>query len=82
MTVKDKEVIEAMEVIKASGPRALAKRLQKWNFEDELIWHQGKIYVPLDDKLKKRIVQMYHNSIATGHPGRWKTYVLVSDNFW
>ena len=25
---------------------------------------------------------MYHDSIAVGHPGRWKTYVLVSDNFW
>lgn len=74
--------MEAIDVIKASGPRALAKGLQKWNYEDELIWHQGKIYVPPDDDLKKNIVRMYHNSIATGHPGRCKTYVLVSNNFW
>ena len=67
MTVKDKEVTEAMEVIKASGPRALAKGLQKWNFEDELIWHQGKIYILPDDKLKRRIVKMYYDSVATGH---------------
>ena len=79
---RDKEAMEAMEIIKASRLRALAKGLQKWNFEDELIWHQGKIYVPPDDELKRRIVKMYHDSIATGHPGQWKTYILVSDNFW
>ena len=37
VTAQDKEVTEAMEVIKASGPRALAKGLQKWNFKDKLI---------------------------------------------
>ncbi|ETW84852.1 hypothetical protein HETIRDRAFT_18153, partial [Heterobasidion irregulare TC 32-1] len=42
---KDKEVTEAMELIKASGPRALSKGLQEWNYEDNLIWHRGKIYV-------------------------------------
>ena len=71
-----------MEIIKASGPRALSKGLQKWNFKDKLIWHQGKIYVPPNDELKRRIVKMYYDSIAIGHLGRWKTYVLVSDNFW
>lgn len=54
VTACDKEVTEAMETIKASGSRALAKGLQKWNYEDELIWHQGKIYVPQDDELKRR----------------------------
>ncbi|ETW76597.1 hypothetical protein HETIRDRAFT_18174, partial [Heterobasidion irregulare TC 32-1] len=45
VTAKDREVMEAMELIKASGPRALSKGLQEWNYEDNLIWHRGKIYV-------------------------------------
>ena len=44
-------------------------------------WHQGKIYIPPDDELKRKIVKMYHDSIAIRHPERWKTYVLVSNNF-
>ena len=82
ITAKDKEVMEVMEVIKASGPRTLSKGLQKWNLEDDLIWHRGKIYVPPNDELKRKIVKMYHDSPVTRHPGRWKTYVLVLDNFW
>ncbi|ETW79548.1 hypothetical protein HETIRDRAFT_18173, partial [Heterobasidion irregulare TC 32-1] len=45
VTAKDREVTEAMELIKASGPRALSKGLQEWNYEDNIIWHRGKIYV-------------------------------------
>ncbi|ETW82055.1 hypothetical protein HETIRDRAFT_248029, partial [Heterobasidion irregulare TC 32-1] len=54
----------------------------EWNYEDNLIWHKGRIYVPPNDELKRRITKIYHDSPTTGHPRRWKTYVLISDNFW
>jgi hypothetical protein len=32
--------------------------------------------------LRREIVKSYHDSLATGHPGHWKTYELVSRDFW
>jgi ''chromo'' (CHRromatin Organisation MOdifier) domain./Integrase core domain. len=36
----------------------------------------------MDDKLRRTIVQMHHDLPSAGHPGRWKTYELVSRNYW
>ena len=52
------------------------------SYEDGLILFRGKIYVPNDIELRRDIVKMYHNSASTGHPGRFKTYELVSREFW
>jgi len=30
----------------------------------------------------ENIVKTHHESLATGHPGRWKTYELVSRDYW
>jgi len=50
------------------GPRRLANGLQEWNLEDGLLLFKGKIYVPNDPTLHRRIVQLHHESIASGHP--------------
>ena len=76
------EVSRAVETILCTGPRSITKGLEEWNLEDGLILYRGHIYVPKDNDLRRDIVQSYHNHIATGHPGRWKTYELVSREFW
>jgi hypothetical protein len=78
----DNQVSHALETILKTGPRALTKGLEDWNLEQDLILHRGHIYVPKDTNLRRDIVQAYHNSPATGHPGRWKTYELVSREYW
>src|SRR6266436_2690941 len=65
----DTEVSQALEAILKNGPRSLTKGLEDWNLEDGLILHRD-------------IVKTYHESLATGHPGRWKTYELVSRDYW
>jgi len=35
-----------------------------------------------DPDLQRDIVKTYHDHITTGHPGHWKTYELVSREFW
>ena len=32
--------------------------------------------------MQREIIGQYHNHIAIGHPGRWKTYELISRDFW
>jgi len=36
----------------------------------------------MKDTLRQQIVQMYHDLPSAGHPGQWKTYELVSRNYW
>jgi hypothetical protein len=78
----DKEVSIALESILKNGPWSITKGLEDWNLEDGVILYRGQVYVPRDEILRKDIVKRYHNHIAIGHPGRWKTYELVSREFW
>ena len=80
--VYDEELVEAIEKIKGGAPRALRKGLEEWNTENGLILFRGKVYVPKDGELRRRVVELHHDSLPTGHPGRWKTYELVSRNYW
>jgi hypothetical protein len=47
-----------------------------------LLMFQGKIYVPKDRDLRRRIIAHHHDTRVAGHAGRWKTLELVSRNYW
>jgi transposase InsO family protein len=53
-----------------------------WSEEGGLLLFRGKIYVPMDLELRRRIVALHHDTPVAGHPGRWKTNELVARNFW
>ncbi|GJE98040.1 polyprotein, partial [Phanerochaete sordida] len=53
-----------------------------WHTEDGLLFHHDKCYVPSDLALRRQIVQLYHDSPVTGHPGRFKTAELVDRDFY
>jgi len=36
----------------------------------------------MNDNLRQKIVQIHHDLLSAGHPGRWKTYKLVFKNYW
>ena len=55
---------------------------EEWTEEQGLILFKGKVYVPKDIALRRKIVELHHDSQITGHPGRWKTLELVSRNYW
>ena len=74
--------MKVLDVILHNGPRSLVKNLQEWNYEDGLILFRGKVYIPNDIKLRQDIVKMHHDSLTAGHPGRFKTYELISREFW
>ena len=43
---------------------------------------QERLYVPRDKRLREDIIRAHHNSIATGHPGHYKTQELITRNYW
>ena len=49
--------------------------------ENRLLRYRGKFYVPKTN-LCRKIIALCHDSKIAGHPGRWKTLELVSQNYW
>ena len=64
----DEELVEAVEQLKSGAPVALRKGLEEWNMEQGLILFRGKVYVPKDQELRRRIVELHHDTMPTGHP--------------
>src|SRR5271167_1394642 len=75
----DETVTKAVEALRAN-PAQL--RADEWSEEQGLILFRGKVYVPPDGDLRRRIVTAHHDVPIAGHPGRWKTHELVSRNYW
>jgi hypothetical protein len=54
----------------------------EWTEQEGLLMFRGKIYVPTDRNLCRRIVSQHHDTHIAGHAGRWKTLELVAWNYW
>jgi len=66
--VKDNEVIKAVEEMKQAGVKML--RNEEWREVDGIIYKEGKVYVPRDDKLRAEIIRLYHDMLVGGHGGQ------------
>ena len=49
---------------------------------DGLLTHDDRIYVPPDEELRADIIKLYHDTLAAGHPGRYKTEELITRTYW
>jgi len=57
-------------------------RSAEWSEGDRVLWFRGKIYVPWNSDLWRRIVSLCHDTKVARHPRCWKTLELVSRNYW
>jgi hypothetical protein len=80
----DDQVTKDYKSLLESGPREFKKSLEEWNYENGLLLYRGKVYIPKsqDDNLQRRLIHIHHNLPSAGHPGRWKTYKLLTRNYW
>src|SRR6266481_5604836 len=77
-TDRDESVVWALKEL-GSGANLYGK---EWEENDSLVLFRGKVYVPLDGKLRHDIVEAHHDNPVTRHPVRWKTTELVACNYW
>jgi len=42
-------------------------RDKKWKEIDSVMYKEGKIYVPKDDKLRAEIIRLHHNILVGDH---------------
>ena len=68
---REKEVIQAIE--REDG---LA-----WE-EDEVVYMEGRIYVPNNKDLKEEIMREHHDPADVGHPGQHRMQELIKRTYW
>ena len=64
--------------------RARVKMLrdEEWREVDSIMYKEGKVYIPKDNKLRVEIIRLYHDMPIGEHGGQQKTVELVTQNFW
>jgi hypothetical protein len=80
-TVQEESVVKAARELRKDKSRGTFKSAE-WSESDGLLMFHGKIYVPNDRDLRRRIVEQHHDMRIAGHAGRFKTLELVSHNYW
>jgi hypothetical protein len=80
--MKDDLVKSAIEALKTGGIPLIKSALTDWKLEDRLLFFLGRCYVPPNKVLHKRIVEHYHDTLPSGHPGQFQTLELVRHNYW
>src|SRR6202453_3952341 len=76
----DESVVKAIKDLKKLSTKRL--RSDKWQLEQDLILFREKVYVPKDDNLRCKVVELHHNFLSAGHPGQWKTIELITRSYW
>jgi hypothetical protein len=76
---EEAEAKAARELRKDKG-RGMVKSTE-WSESDGLLMFCGKIYVPTDRDLRRRIIEQHHDTRIAGHAGRFKTLELVARNY-
>jgi len=66
--VTDDEVVKAVEEMKRAGVKML--RDKEWREVDGVMYKEGKVYVPKDDKLRAEIIRLHHDTLVGGHGGQ------------
>jgi len=66
--VKDDEIVKVVEEMKRAGVKML--RDEEWREVDSIMYKEGKVYVPKDDKLRAEIIRLHHNTPVGEHGGQ------------
>ena len=78
--VKDDEVVKTVEEMKQARIKVLRDKEQRE--EDDIIYKEGKVYVPKDDTLRAKIIRLHYDMPVGRHRGQQKTVEIVTQNFW
>jgi hypothetical protein len=78
--VQEESVAKAARELRKDKSRDTIKSAE-WSESDGLLMFHGKIYVPKDRDLRRRIVEQHHDTCIARHAGRFKTLELVARNY-
>jgi hypothetical protein len=73
------EVLEALDNNLSKHPQIL---LAECSQDSGLLFYRNRLFILDADELKATLLQETHDNLSAGHPGRSKTYELLSRNFY
>ena len=65
LKVRDNEIVKVVKEMKRAGVKML--RDEEWREVNSIMYKEGKIYVPKDDKLRAEIIRLHHNTPVGEH---------------
>ncbi|KAF8748741.1 hypothetical protein RHS01_10575 [Rhizoctonia solani] len=65
-----------------NAPPSIRKAYRDYDWEEDLLWYQGKLVIPDNESLKERLLREFHDSPLAGHPGQQRTLELLSRSYW
>ena len=75
--------IRASSNTKQNPRKGFSEKEKSWQeHEGGVITWQERIYVTRNRQLQEDIIREHHDSVAAGHPGRYKTQELITRNYW
>ncbi|QRW22942.1 Retrotransposable element Tf2 protein [Rhizoctonia solani] len=77
-----KPIIQFLTEDADNAPPLIRKAYRDYDWEEDLLWYQGKLVVPDSEPLKEKLLREFHNSPLAGHPGQQRTLELVSRSYW
>jgi deoxyuridine 5'-triphosphate nucleotidohydrolase len=75
-----KSICRALENKSVSFPGQMVA--EDWTADGKLLLFQKRCYIPANQLLCRRILQLYHDSPAAGHPGQQNTAALLERNYY
>jgi len=68
LKVKDNKVVKVVEEMKRAGVKML--RDEEWKEVDGIMYKEGKVYVPKDEKLRAEVIRLHYDMPIEGYGGQ------------
>ena len=77
--VKDDKVVKAVKEIKKAEIKML--RDEEWREVEGIMYKEGKVYIPKDNKLRAEIIRLYYDMPVEGHGNSGKQWNWSLETF-
>ena len=87
----NRKVVKEIDIVKRikknrTREKEIVQALQKedglaWE-EDEVVYMEGRIYIPNNKDIKKKILKEHHDPADIGHPGQHRMQELIKRTYW
>ena len=71
-----------MELQEGLVKKGLATGSSEWEKDGDLVYREGCVCIPKDETLQGNIIWSHHDMLITGHLGQFRTYKLITRNYW
>jgi len=81
-TAKDKEIQTIKEPLDKRNKEMKGVALGLCQWKDGYLWHQGKIWIPNNERIRTNLIRRHHDILQAGHRGTAKTTELVQRKYY